>query len=168
MLGRRSSLRGLFDVIGLPHAVDPGSFYGRMGAVNSVLFKDEDLSGMYTLDNGRPSLPPSMMCGVVLLHCYDDVSDGEAVERVKFDLRRKVALALPLDYPGFDPSGLSVFRRRLFEHGKERYAFDRFIAATIASAPCGHSPIGCDWWCSPATFRPIPIPPTSPSLAGRR
>ena len=127
MLGRRSSQRGLFDVIGLPHTVDPNSFYGRMGAVNSVLFKDEDLSGMYTLDNGRPSLPPSMMSGVVLLQFYDDVSDGEAVERVKFDLRWKVALCLPLDYPGFDPSSLSVFRRRLLEHGKERYAFDRFI-----------------------------------------
>lgn len=127
MLGRRSSQRGLFDVIGLPHTVDPNGFYGRMGAVNSVLFKDEDLAGMYTLDNGRPSLPPSMMCGVVLLQFYDDVSDGEAAQRVKFDLRWKVALALPLDYPGFDPSSLSVFRRRLLEHGKERYAFDRFI-----------------------------------------
>ncbi len=127
MLGRRDPQRGLFDVIGLPHTVDPDSFYGRMGAVNSVLFKDDDLAGMYTLDNGRPSLPPSLMCGVTLLRFYDDVSDGEAVERLKFDLRWKVALALPLDYPGFDPSSLSVFRKRLVEHGKERYAFDRFI-----------------------------------------
>ncbi len=127
MLGRRDPQRGLFDVIGLPHTVDPNSFYGRMGAAGPLLFKDDDLAGMYTLDNGRPSLPPSLMSGVVLLQFYDDVSDGEAVARVKFDLRWKVALGLALDYPGFDPSSLSVFRGRLLEHGKERYAFDRFI-----------------------------------------
>ncbi len=129
MLGRRDPQRGLFDVIGMPHTVDPDSFYGRMGAVNSVLFKDDDLAGMYTLDNGRPSLPPSLMSGVLLLQFHGDVSDGEAVERVKFDLRWKVALNLPLDSPGFAPSSLSLFRKRLLEHGKEQYAFDRFLEA---------------------------------------
>jgi hypothetical protein len=127
MLGRRDPQLGLFDVIGLPHSVDPDSFYGRMGSLGGVLFSDDDLAGMYTLDNGRPSLPPSLMCGVLLLEFYDDVSDGEAAQRVKYDLRWKVALGLALDYPGFDPSSLSVFRGRLLEHGKERYAFDRFI-----------------------------------------
>jgi hypothetical protein len=68
------------------------------------------------------------MCGVVLLQFHDDVSDGEALERVKFDLRWKVALGVALDYRGFDPSSLSVFRRRLLAHGQERYAFDRFLA----------------------------------------
>ncbi len=91
------------------------------------MFDDGDLAGMYCLDNGRPSLPPSMMCGVLLLQFHDDVSDGEAAERVKYDLRWKVALGLGLDHPGFDPSSLSVFRSRLLEHGKERYAFDRFL-----------------------------------------
>ena len=127
MLGRRDPQRGLFDVIGLPHAVDTESFYGRMGAVHDLLFKDDDLAGMYTLDNGRPSLPPSLMCGVLLLQFYDDVSDGEAAQRVRYDLRWKVALGLVLDYRGFDPSSLSVFRGRLLGNGKERYAFDRLI-----------------------------------------
>jgi hypothetical protein len=67
------------------------------------------------------------MSGVMLLQFYDDVSDAEAVERVLFDLRWKVALNLPLDYSGFHPSSLSVFRARLVEHGKERYAFDRLL-----------------------------------------
>jgi hypothetical protein len=39
-----------------------------------------------------------------------------------------VALNLPTDYPGFDPTSLGHFRERLAEHGKERYAFDRFVA----------------------------------------
>jgi hypothetical protein len=55
------------------------------------------------------------------------VSDGEAVERTKYDLRWKVALDLPLDFPGFDPSSISRYRGRLLKNGQERYAFDRFI-----------------------------------------
>jgi len=98
-----------------------------MGAVYSKLFRDEDLAMMYVEDNGRPSLPPSLMCGVLLLQFHDNASDDEAVQRVRFDLRWKVALGLPLDYAGFDPSSLSVFRKRLLDNGQERYAFDRFI-----------------------------------------
>jgi hypothetical protein len=86
-----------------------------------------------------------------LLQFFDDVSDAEAVERTKFDLRWKVALGLSLpalahlylparaqvqvrkcrqvqvDYAGFDPTSLVVFRQRLLRGGKERYAFDRFV-----------------------------------------
>jgi len=127
MLGRRKKQQTFFDVIGLPHPVAPDTFYGRMGSLSNELFRDEDLQEMYCDDNGRPSLPPSLMCGMTLLQFHDDVSDGEAVERCRYDLRWKVALHLPLDYAGFHPSSLSVFRARLATYGKERYAFDRFI-----------------------------------------
>jgi transposase len=127
MLGRRSPQLGLFDAFALPHRVPGDSFYARMGAVYSKLFRDEDLAMMYDPDNGRPSLPPSLMSGVLLLQFHDNVSDEEAVQRLLFDLRWKVALGLPLDYAGFDPSSLSVFRKRLLENGQERYAFDRLI-----------------------------------------
>jgi len=128
MLGRRDPQRQLFSSQSLPHRVPVDSFYGRMAAVSDVLFRDDDLEQMYCLDNGRPSLPPSLMSGVLLLQFYDDVSDEEAVERVMFDRRWQIALDLPLDYQGFDPSSLSYFRRRLVEHGQERYAFDRLVA----------------------------------------
>jgi transposase len=128
MLGRRSPQLGLFDAQSLPHRVPADSFYGRMGAVSDKLFCDEDLALMYCPDNGRPSIPPSLMSGATLLQFHDDVSDAEAVARMKFDIRWKVALHLPLDYPGFDPSCFTNFRNRLIENGQERYAFDRFIA----------------------------------------
>ncbi len=128
MLGRRNPQRTLFDAQAWPHAIPSDSFYARLAAVNEILFRDEDLSEMYCLDNGRPSLPPSLLSGVTLLQFYDNVSDEEAVERTRFDLRWKVALNLPLDFPGFDPSCLSYFRQRLVQNGKERYAFDRLIA----------------------------------------
>jgi hypothetical protein len=68
------------------------------------------------------------MAGALMLQFYDDVSDGEAVERILYDLRWKVALNLPLDYGGFDASSLSVFRARLVKYQQERYAFDRLLA----------------------------------------
>jgi hypothetical protein len=127
MLGRRDPQRSFFDAQALPHRVPEDSFYGRMGAVSDVLFDDDDAADMYCPDNGRPSIPPSLMNGITLLQFHDDVSDGEAVSRTMFDMRWKVALDLPLDFPGFDSSSLSVYRKRVMEHGKERYAFDRFI-----------------------------------------
>ncbi len=127
MLGRRELQRSLFEAGVWPHPVAQDSIYGRMAAVRDVLFADDDLAEMYCLDNGRPSLPPSLMSGVLLLQFHDGVSDPEAVERLRYDLRWKVALGLPLDYRGFDPSSLVVFRQRLLKHGQERYAFDRFL-----------------------------------------
>jgi len=128
MLGRRNPQRSFFDAQSVPNRVPLDSFYGRMGTVSDVLFSDEDLAMMYSPDNGRPSLPPSLLSGVLLLQFYDGVSDGEAVQRLLFDLRWKVALNLPLDYAGFDPSSLTYFRKRLVENGQERYAFSRLIA----------------------------------------
>jgi transposase len=128
MLGRRSPQLSFFDAQSLPHCVPADSFYGRMAAVSDVLFPDDDLAMMYSPDNGRPSLPPSLMNGALLLQFYDGVSDEEAVERTKFDMRWKVALKLPLDFPGFHPTSLTKYRNRLIENEQERYAFDRFIA----------------------------------------
>jgi hypothetical protein len=133
MMGRRDPQRSLFDARSLPHRVPADSFYGQMGAVSDVLFRDEDLEEMYCPDNGRPSKPPSLMSGVTLLQLHEDVSDQEAVERTMFDRRWQVALGLPLDFEGFDPSSLVNFRKRLVQHGKERYAFDRLITVGRAA-----------------------------------
>jgi transposase len=127
MLGRRDPQHSLFGADIWPHRVAEDSIYGRMAAVRDVLFEDDDLAEMYCPDNGRPSLPPSLLCGVLLLQFHDGVGDGEAVERLRYDLRWKVALGLPLDYAGFDPTSLVVFRKRLLKHGQERYAFERFL-----------------------------------------
>jgi hypothetical protein len=87
MLGHRDPQRSWFEAQAWPHRVPDDSFYARMGAVNDVLFQDEDLAEAYCADNGRPSLPPSLMSGISLLQFYDDVSDAEAIARLSFDLR---------------------------------------------------------------------------------
>jgi transposase len=133
MLGHRNPQRSLFEAQAWPNRVPADSFYARLGAVIEQLFTDDDLAEMYCLDNGRPSLPPSLMSGILLLQFYDDVSDAEAIARLNFDLRWKVALTLDLDCDPPHSSSLSVFRGRLLEHGQERYAFDRLLAVGRAS-----------------------------------
>ena len=127
MLGRRDPQRSLFEAQAWPHRVPEESFYARMGAVNDVLFKDDDLAKLYCDDNGRRSLPPSLLSGVLWLQFYDDVSDQEAIARMCFDLRWKVALNLPLDFDPPHSTSLSVFRGRLVAGKQERYAFNRLI-----------------------------------------
>lgn len=127
MLGRRDPQQSLFSAQNLPNRVPTDSFYGRMAAVSGVLFQDDDLQELYDPSIGRPSIPPSLLSGVLLLQFHDDVSDEEAVQRLMFDLRWQVALNLPTDFPGFDPSSLTYFRQRLIEHNQARYAFDRFV-----------------------------------------
>jgi hypothetical protein len=49
------------------------------------------------------------------------------MEAVRFDLRWKVALDLPVDHPGFHPTSLVRFRARLRLHGRERLVFERSL-----------------------------------------
>ena len=48
------------------------------------------LSGaFYCVDNGRDSVPPSLLATALLLQSHDKVSDAEAKARADFDLRWK-------------------------------------------------------------------------------
>ena len=55
---------------------------------------------------GRPSLPPSLVVLTMLLQYHDDCSDAEAEARVRFDLRWKHALGLPLEDVGLRRHGV--------------------------------------------------------------
>jgi Transposase DDE domain/Transposase domain (DUF772) len=53
------------------------------------------------------------MAAVLTLQALHDYSDRETAEAVRFDVRWKVAIGAALDDPGFDPSSLVYWRRRL-------------------------------------------------------
>ena len=91
------------------------------------IVRDEDFAECYSERQGRPSIPPSMLAKVLLLAYRDGLSDERAMEAVRFDLRWKVALDLPVDHPGFHPTSLVRFRARLLLHGKERLVFERSL-----------------------------------------
>src|SRR5512140_2278960 len=62
---------------------------------------------------GRPSLPATQMAAVLTLQALHDYSDRETAEAVRFDVRWKAAIGASLDDPGFDPSSLVYWRKRL-------------------------------------------------------
>jgi hypothetical protein len=49
------------------------------------------------------------------------------MDALRFDLRWKIALDLPLDHPGFHSTSLVRFRARLLLNGKERLVFERSL-----------------------------------------
>lgn len=107
--------------------LDKDSFYAKLGDSGHKWIRDEDYAGMYSLEVGRPCVPPSILVRALILQNYRGCSDQELVERIRFDLRYKVALSVSVDYAGFDPSLLSVFRARLILHKKDKLAFEKTV-----------------------------------------
>ena len=70
------------------------SFYGLLASMRGQLFRDEEFAKIYCPDNGRDSVPPSLLATALLLQAYDKVSDAEAKDRADFDIRWKVALGI--------------------------------------------------------------------------
>ena len=64
MLGKRSS----HDESEHPYLDHVGrdSFYGFLASHRGELFQDEDFTGLYCSDNGRPSVPPSLLATALL------------------------------------------------------------------------------------------------------
>ena len=91
MLGERTEQRGLWeaDRMYLDY-VGKDTFYGLLASLRGQLFRDADFAEFYCLDNGRTSVPPSLLATALLLQTYDKVSDAEAKARGDFDIRWKV------------------------------------------------------------------------------
>src|SRR5215213_2313243 len=117
MLGNRGPQRGLFEADTAYGAfVGRDSFYGWLASQRGELFRDEAFAGLYVLDNGRPSVPPSQLAVALVLQTYEGVSDDEAKQRADYDLRWKVALGVELDARPFAKSTLQEFRAQLSVH----------------------------------------------------
>ena len=86
MLGERSEQRGLWeaDRLYLDH-VGRDTFYGLLASLRGRLFRDADFAEFYCRDNGRDSVPPSLLATALLLQSHDKVSDAEAKARADFD-----------------------------------------------------------------------------------
>ncbi len=125
MLGERSDQRGLWeaDRLYLAH-VGRDTFYGLLASLRGRLFRDADFAEFYCADNGRDSVPPSLLATALLLQSHDKVSDAEAKARADFDLRWKVALGIEVEDRPFAKSTLQVFRAQLILHDRVREVFE--------------------------------------------
>ena len=102
------------------------TFYGLLASLRGQLFSDDDFAEIYGPDNGRDSVPPSLLATALLQQTYDKVSDAEAKARADFDIRWKVALGIEIeDRPfAFAKSTLQMFRAQLILHDKVREVFE--------------------------------------------
>ena len=125
MLGERSDQRGLWeaDRLYLDH-VGKDTFYGLRASPRGRLFRDADFAAFYCADNGRDSVPPSLLATALLLQPHDKVSDAEAKARADFDIRWKVVLGIEVEDRPFAKSTLQVFRAQLILHDRVREVFE--------------------------------------------
>lgn len=127
MLGTADRQVDLLDAAHLcGHLIPEGSIHGSLAELGDRLFSDGEFEDLYDVSKGRPSVPPSLLAKVLLLQSLEGTSDRETVDRVRCDLRWKVALHLPLTDEGFHPTVLCYFRERLRRSGRPRRIFDRF------------------------------------------
>ena len=129
MLGKRSAQGGLFEADHLYlDFVGRDTFYGFLASQRGRLFRDEEYGMLYCPDNGRNSVPPSMLSNALLLQAHDGVSDEEAKARADFDLRWKVGLGTEIEDRPFAKSTLQLFRAQLIIHKQARAIFERSLA----------------------------------------
>jgi len=128
MLGKRSAQRGMFEADTLySEFVGRRTFYGYLASQRYELFHDADFGGLYCQDNGRPSVPPSLLATALVLQTYDGVSDDEATRRAAFDLQWKVALGVEVNVRPFAKSTLQEFRAQLILNEQVRAIFQRSL-----------------------------------------
>jgi IS5 family transposase len=89
------------------------SVFAFLAEYREALFPAGMFADMYPSPNGRPSYPPQVLATVLVLQVLNGLSDAEAVQELRCDLRWKAACGLGLLDTAFDPSLLTYFRRRL-------------------------------------------------------
>ena len=132
MLDARSRQPSFFDTDQICQPLFPSeSFWHQFRDLIYPLINDEDYACMYCPDRGRPATSPALLTMVTILQRRENLSDREAEERVRYDLRWKYALGLEVNDEGFDHSLLGKFRDRLLAHGRERASFEKVLEKLV-------------------------------------
>jgi IS5 family transposase len=111
--------------------IPPESFYRKFREVVAPLITDEPFAAMYSPDNGRPAIPPSLLACATILQFHRNCSDREMERACMYDLEVKYALGLRLDARPFDHSSLGDFRQRLLTNGQEKAIFDQILSRLV-------------------------------------
>jgi hypothetical protein len=123
--GRSGSDRELWDTAALVgHLVPAGSVYGFLAEHRREVFPDGLFADLFPSGRGRPSVPAEVIASVLVLQTLLDLSDAEAMDALRCDLRWKVACGLPIDHAGFHPTTLTVWRNRLRASRNPERIFD--------------------------------------------
>jgi hypothetical protein len=133
MQGRSRQDRELWDageVAG--HLVPAGSVFAFLAEHRRELFPDSFTADLFASRTGRPSLSADLVGSVLVLQALHDLSDGQAADALKFDIRWKVACGRSLTQMSFDPSTLVYWRKRIAASSRPDRVFDA-VAQVIAA-----------------------------------
>jgi hypothetical protein len=126
MLGKRNSQSDLFlPENRLRERIGKESFYVFLSDHRHEIFADEDFAFPYCPDNGRESVPPSLLATALLIQSYDRVSDQEVTDNAKLGQRWQVAFGVGDDEDPFAKSMLCMFRNHLIIHEKAKLIFQK-------------------------------------------
>jgi hypothetical protein len=107
--------------------MSPTSIYGLLHRDGHHLFPDEMFVDLFSR-LGRNSEPPRVVATVMVLQRLEGLSDREAVDRLRFDLRWKYACGgLTFDYEGFVHTVLVEMRERLRKSDKPNRIFEAAV-----------------------------------------
>ena len=115
------------------HLVPAGSVYAFLAENRSRLFPDALFADLFPSATGRPSAPGEVVATVLVLQSLEGLSDRDAVDALRTDLKWKVAAGLSLTDEGFHPTVLTLWRNRLRASGAPERIFDtvrRVVAET--------------------------------------
>ena len=134
MQGSSDPNRELLDAQALVgHLVPAGTVYAFLAEHRDRLFPDEMFADLFSSGRGRPSVPAGVIATVLVLQSLEGLSDRDALQALRTDLRWKVAAGLTLDDEGFHPTVLTLWRNKLRQSERPERIFDTVrdvIAAT--------------------------------------
>lgn len=106
------------------HLVPPGSVFAFLAEHRHDVFPEHLFADLFPSSTGRPSVPAEIAASVLVLQALQDLSDRDAMQALRCDLRWKVACGLPLDHAGFHHTTLTYWRRRLAASTRPSRIFD--------------------------------------------
>jgi len=93
----------------------PDSIYAFLHRERERLFPDEAFADLFS-DEGRRSVPPSIVATAMVLQRLEGLSDREAAERFAFDTRWRYAAGVG----SYDTGGWTIFSHTVFVDMRER------------------------------------------------
>jgi Transposase domain (DUF772) len=119
----------------LGEQLKPGSVYRLLAEHGDELFGDDYFADLFKVSRlGRPTVAARTVATVMLLQAHEGLSDGEAVDRLAFDLRWKAAAGLPVGSESFHPTVLVGMREWLRGSDRPRRLFED---VTVAARSAG-------------------------------
>jgi len=114
MLGKHDPNVELLDAQAHCRTLVPrGSVYAFLADHRKQLFPDEMFEDLFPTGRGRPSVPGEVIACAMLLKELEGLSDRQAADALRCDIRWKVATGLALDDPGIHYSVFTYWRTRL-------------------------------------------------------